>query len=399
MGTPRKWRGRSWIAPLDGGAAEPSGLAARLAKAGLSAGISDDYSATAAGLLFSARTGFVRNLYRCPTDRIGRTSGDIVRLTNGTELIDQAAASPQGRLAFSSGRERFDIWGVPLDGDTGKVTGAPYRITDTLAPTANPDISKDGSKLLFGSSRNGFTQIWQKDLASGREFVAATGPEGAGYGRWTPGGRILFVQPSGGSNDLFLLDPANGPARKLASGTRAWDVDSKERIALVSGAGIETLDLQTGARSSILRAPDHTTLSEASFSPDGRWILFSGANLALRAHLRSSARRNEGDSRGRLAAPDRRQRQGGQAAFLTPRQPHLLHPRSRRHARDLRRRVQYPDRPSPRPDVRSMQIPFTAAFAFSVNRQALEIGVAHDKVVMILGEYSSNIWVADLVPR
>ena len=163
-----------WIAPLDGGAAEPSGLAARLAKAGLSAGISDDYSATAAGLLFSARTGFVRNLYRCPTDRIGRTSGDIVRLTNGTELIDQAAASPQGRLAFSSGRERFDIWGVPLDGDTGKVTGAPYRITDTLAPTANPDISKDGSKLLFGSSRNGFTQIWQKDLAMGVARAALT---------------------------------------------------------------------------------------------------------------------------------------------------------------------------------------------------------------------------------
>ena len=236
-------RGDLWVARLAGGDPESTGLAARMAKAGLGSGPVDDAIWTAEGLLFSARTGLVRNLYRCPLDNQGKATGDVVRLTNGTELMGDPSVSRDGRMVFSSGRQRFDIWAITLDALTGRAAGPPHRITDTLATTANPDISPDGRRLIFGSSGHGYTEVWEKDLVTGKEWVAATGPEGATYGRLLKSsGGILYVQPTAGRDDVYLGN------RKLALGTRPWDADSKENTVLVSGAGIDALNISTGQR-------------------------------------------------------------------------------------------------------------------------------------------------------
>ncbi len=233
------WAGDDFhVAEREGGKVESTGIGTRLAKAGIGPGPFPDAVWTRYGLIFSARTGFARNIYRCPLGLNGKATGDIVRLTYGSELMGDASVSREGRVVFSSGRQRFDIWGIPLDADSGKAKGAPYRITDTLAPTANPDISADGKQLIFGSSRNGYTEVWEKDLVTGKEQIVATSPEGASYGRLLKSGsEILYVQPMGGNDKVYL------GKSKLAVGTRPWDADSKGTTVLVSGAGIDALDV------------------------------------------------------------------------------------------------------------------------------------------------------------
>jgi Tol biopolymer transport system component len=381
--------GDLWVAPRDGGQPESTGMAARAAKAGLGRGPFDDAVWTSDGFLFSARTGFVRNLYRCPADKRGKAAGDVVRLTSGTELAGEPAVSRDGRMLFSSSRQRFDIWGLPLDANTGRMGGAPVRITDTLSPTATPDISADGRRLIFGSSRNGFTEVWEKDLTSGKERVAATGPEGASYGRLLKtSGAILYVRPAGGHDSLYLAN------RKLAAGTRPWDVDSKETTALVSGPGIDALDLATGQRTSLLSAPGQTVLSQASFSPGDGWILFRAETPPANARIyvaparggtwvpltdgAASADKPRFSPDGRLVyfVVDRAGIRGIDAVRFDPRSGSALG--------------------EPFPVFR----PAAAALSLlNVNQQALDIAVAGDKLVTILCEIKSNIWIGDPVPH
>ena len=390
-----------WVAPLDGGAPEPTGLAARTAQAGLGPGPFEDGTWTAAGFLFSARTGVVRNLYRCPLDSHGKAAGDAIRLTNGTELIGDAAASRDGRVVFAAGRQRFDIWGLPLDGNTGKPTGAPYRITGSLAPTANPDLSADGRKLLFGSARNGYTEVWEKDLSTGRESVAASGAEGATYGRWLKtSGRIVYARPAAAHNDVYLGD------RELAAGARPWDVDTAETTLLLTGQGIDALDLRTGQRAPLIRAPPHTTLSRASFSPDGRWILFLAE--AAPGSVAPAARIYVAPAAYIYAAPAR----DNQWLPLTDGANKVDHPRfspgggviyytldgdGTRAIQALRfdpRAGRPLGEPFPVFQPRNPRLSL-----FDVNPQAQEIAVARDKLVMILCESTFTIWMGDLVPQ
>jgi len=376
-----------WVAPAGGGTPESTGIEPRLAKAGLDNGPFPDALWTSEGFLFSARTGFVRNIYRCPLGRDGKANGDVARLTNGTELMGDTSAARGGRIVFSSGRQRCDIWGLPLDAASGKAKGPPYRITDTLAPTANPDISADGRRLIFGSSGNGFTEIWERDLTTGKEWVAATGPEGASYGRLLKSSSgILYVQTMASHDDVYL------GKRKLAAGTRAWGADSKETTVLVSGAGIDALNVLTRVRVPLLTAPSRTKLSQASFSPDDRWVLFLAETPETSRVYVAPAGGGEWlpvtDSAAKAGKP--RFSPDGRLIYFT---------RDGGGTREIRA-VRFNPQGGVVGEAFSVFRPPAARLSLAtVNPQALEIAVARDKLVTIFCESTSNIWIGDLVLR
>ena len=116
--------------------------------------------------------------------------------------------------------------------------------------------------------------MWEKDLKSGRERLVATSPEGAAYGRLLKSSaEILSVRPTAGHPDIYIGD------RKLAAGDRAWDANRTASTVLVSGAaGIDAIDVATKQRAPLIPAPPQTMLSDASFSPDERWIVFTATS-------------------------------------------------------------------------------------------------------------------------
>jgi Tol biopolymer transport system component len=379
-----------YVAPREAGTAQSAGIGPRFAKAGIGPGPFPDAVWTRYGLIFSARAGFTRDLYLCPLDRHGKSNGDIVRLTNGTELLGDPSVSREGRIVFASGRQRFDIWGVPLDAASGKAKGQPYRITDTLAPTANPDISADGRRLLFGSSRSGFTEIWEKDLDTGKEWVAATSPEGASYGRFLRSGGLLYVRPVAGHDEVYLGN------RRVAVGTRAWDADRQAGTILVSGAGIDALDAATGQRVPLLQAPAQTTLSEASFSPDDGWVLFVAKTLRTSRIYIAPARGGDWlpitDSVTNAGKP-RFSPDGGLIYFTID-----GFTTDGEGTREIA--AVHFDSQGGRVLGEAFPVfqPATARLSLhSVNPEALSIAVARDKLVTILCEQTSTIWIGGLV--
>ena len=65
--------------------------------------------------------------------------------------------------------EDFNIWGLPIDADQGRITGELLRLTQSAADDRNPALTLDGKRLFFGSNRTGNQDIWVKDLSSGKE--------------------------------------------------------------------------------------------------------------------------------------------------------------------------------------------------------------------------------------
>jgi len=268
-----------WVTGLERDRAERVGLSGPVSRAGGSLAAVDDMIWTDRGLIFSLRTGWTRNLFRCAVTADGKAEGELTQLAGGVIGAELPAVSRTGQMVFVSGTQRFDVWGLPLDAGHGKATGSLYRITDNVAPNEYPALSPDGGRIAFASPRNGASQIWIRDVAKGEEEVVAAGP-GASNPVWLrSGAQIAYAQKTARRYDEYVLDLATKSARKVFEGGYFWDVKGDGSVALAhkDDAGsnnLFTVEVASGKTSLLARAAGDSELGDAVYSPDDRWIAF-----------------------------------------------------------------------------------------------------------------------------
>jgi Tol biopolymer transport system component len=134
--------------------------------------------------------------------------------------------------------------------------------------------SKDGTKLVFQSERepgNPFYQIYLMDLTSGDTSRVSTG-----IGKTT----CAFINPD--TNDVLFASTHHDPRSKQqqedelkfrASGQErrySWDYDPEMELYVKSA--------KTGTLKRITNRRGYD--AEASYSPDGRWIVFTSTRQA-----------------------------------------------------------------------------------------------------------------------
>jgi Tol biopolymer transport system component/predicted Ser/Thr protein kinase len=166
-------------------------------------------------------------------DRAGKVLGTL-----GEPAIYQSAAlSPNGtRLAVSktSGRGA-NIWLLDLS------RGTTTRFTFSSATDTSPVWSRDGSRIIFSSSRNGPLDLYEKPADGGRdeELLLKSG-EDKGATSWSPDGR-------------FLLYIVNDPKTKRDVWVLPLEGDQKP---------VPFLNTEFQERN-------------PHFSPDGRWVAYN----------------------------------------------------------------------------------------------------------------------------
>jgi dipeptidyl aminopeptidase/acylaminoacyl peptidase len=124
------------------------------------------------------------------------------------------------------------------------LAGAPRsapNIDDSLsfAVPSNPQISPDGSQVVYQVSRTNWKQntfeadLWIADIASPHQLRKLhAGPGWSGEPRWSPDGQtVAFVSDRSGRRELFVIAARGGEARKLTSvesgiGEFRWAPDS-----------------------------------------------------------------------------------------------------------------------------------------------------------------------------
>jgi Tol biopolymer transport system component len=386
-----------WVTGVESDRAVSAKLAGPVGRAGGTLESVEDMTWTAHGLLFSMRAGWVRNLYLCRMNAEGKAVGELIRLTNGTQNAGYPGVSRDGQLVFASGGERFDVWGLSLGAGQGKAVGGPFRITNSTAPAEYPAISADGRKVLFASPRNGTSQIWVRDLTSGEETVAVAGPN-ASMPLWLRDGRIGYRQKVERRAIAYLVNPQTAESRKVYEGGGLWDVDRSATLAVAeAGEDISAVELNGGKTAVILRAPPAASLSEAHFSPDDRWLVFLSDTGPAAARIYTA--RADGmkgipqiewvpvtDGRSKVNKP--RFSPDGQFIYYTE---------DRDGSRSIRA-VRF-DGNSGRAPGESFAVwdgDVPRLGLFGVSPGSLAMGLARNKLVTVLAESTSNLWVTHL---
>jgi Tol biopolymer transport system component len=165
-------------------------------------------------------------------------SGDKRQLTTGgTE--GAPVVSRGGKILFATFSHQTDIYVQDLDGSKEE------RLTFHTMDNFSAQISHDGSKVVYMSSRTGNEEIWLLDRTSGAERQLTNRDAGDWGPSWSPDDRnIVFGSDHGGKSGMWIVSVDGGALRKLGdqkSPARSplWSPDGLA-IGFISGDGGES---------------------------------------------------------------------------------------------------------------------------------------------------------------
>ena len=401
-----------WVGPVEGGEAVRTGtlqalsLFNREVPSSTTPGspshsiVAGTWEPEASQVVFSARLGDSTNLWRVPiSPETGQIRGSAQRLTFGAGLEVQPSVGAGRRLAFASLISNIDIWSLPVAASQAKVLGGVQRLSAETALENKPDVSADGKKLAFASNRSGNFDIWLKDLKDGKEIRLTVTPSDETWPVMSANGlRVAYGVVEDQKVAIYVSDSRGGMPEKVCEDCGRfddWSADGKKMLYhLGQPRRVVMLEVDSGRKRDLLVHRTYN-LYQPHFSPDGGWVTF----LAQ-------------------MGPERR------ALYIAPLQDGAT-PESEWHA--ITSGEFSDDKPRFSPDGNLLYFtsnrdgfvclwaqrldpakkPIEPAFALhhlhsarlsmlNLSLAALEISVAHDKIVFNLGELTGNIWMMDL---
>jgi Tol biopolymer transport system component/imidazolonepropionase-like amidohydrolase len=271
---------------------------------------------------FTASMSFVRTPYKSAVRDFDSRSAQPVR------GITAPVISPDGtEVAFIA---LGDLWLMPIGPSTSLGTGgAARRLTNDRFVETNPTWSPDGRSIAFSSDRDGATDLWVRDLASGADkkvasgatkaswaprgteiayinrdgALAITGRDAPVHGRtfetgrptWAPEGWIAVtsLQPYStrfreGTNQLLLVSTTGGPPRRLnpvehhSIGTRTndgpvWSRDGSKMAFVMDGVMHVMPTTPTGDVTAAPRRLSDDLANAPSWAADSKRLLYQTA--------------------------------------------------------------------------------------------------------------------------
>ncbi len=187
--------------------------------------------------------------------------------------------SPDGNsVVYASNRSGgYEIYEMDI------TSGASLRLTHGIGEVNAPEISPDGSQIVFTNISAKLSRIWLMDRNGGKphEIYSQPGADSLDP-TWSPdGARILFAVGVGTEKTLYTIRPDGSGLQKMnvdfhTRGRTDWSPDG-EWIATYAGSPF--------LWKIYMMKPDGTELHQVivggvglapAFSPDGRWIVFTG---------------------------------------------------------------------------------------------------------------------------
>ena len=266
-----------WLVPIDGGASRATDAYESFAASGIEIVDVDQQPYprewTSAGVLFSAsaRDRDVRSIWRLDLDeQSGRVTGAPRKVTLGTMYDEHPAAADDGALVFAALARHSLILGLPLDANAGRALGDVRVLHGDVAQVVRATISEDGNTIAFQRYEAKSASVWIRDLGTGRERqVAVTrrtplNPVVSPDGRW-----VAFTAShtdTGGQSGIgvgFVLPVQGGSPRKICDDCELYQwlrSDAHVVVRRPDGA-LGVIDVATG-KVIVLVIPD-TAASDA----------------------------------------------------------------------------------------------------------------------------------------
>jgi Tol biopolymer transport system component len=179
-----------------------------------------------------------RGLWRVPAFAHTASRAEPQRLPSVGNDASQPAISPsKHRLVYVNSFSHNSIWRVAVPGLEGKKQRPRNQPSLLISSTRNdnsPQISPDGKKIAFESSRSGNTEVWVCD-ADGSNAVQMTSFDGPAVTtpRWSPDSkRIAFDSNAAGEYDVYVVDADGGKPKRMTTdpandGNPSWSPDGQ----------------------------------------------------------------------------------------------------------------------------------------------------------------------------
>jgi len=233
-------------------------------------------------VVFSAGQNESSSLWEIPLSRATfRVTGAARRLTSGpgahTYPRVAAAAADRARIVFVNENIINEISSFVPNPDQDSATLERLTQDSSLVADDSPQLSADGSKLAFCSTRLGNRDIWIKDLKSGTETSVAANPWPEERPLISPdGSKVAYVsRQAGDAAAIQLWESAGSVTRKVCEDCgrpAAWFPDSRQLVvAADSKPGLLVWSAASGQSTPLLPALQRP-VAEAAISPDARWI-------------------------------------------------------------------------------------------------------------------------------
>src|SRR5262249_16140976 len=133
-------------------------------------------------VLFSAMSADATNLWEVTLSKTGKVIPPARRqtVTTSLDLYASVLAGPNGlprRMVFASLQGSMNVWSMPIDANSGRVTGSLEKLTQGNVDASIPSISAAGTKLVFVAGRSNQRSVRMRDIPTGKENIVATTDE------------------------------------------------------------------------------------------------------------------------------------------------------------------------------------------------------------------------------
>ncbi len=289
-----------WVVATDGSSAVRTGAYDALVQAGLQPNGGPRtpvpavpeprcWSSLADKVTFSIPGGDSWNLWEIElSPQTGKVIGIPQRLTTGPGSDSHASCASGGALVFAKIETRSEVWLLPFDLDRGTSTGAPERITQGPPWHENPSLAENGRFVAFTSDQSGRSNIWLRELTTGKDISVATSPFVQRYPVSNDSdARIAFSVYEKDKRAVYVSLPGGVPEKLCEGCLRATDWSRGENALLVFGGHpyqINILDIASRRQTPLVKHPDYDVLY-GRLSPDDRWISFTARVGPARARI------------------------------------------------------------------------------------------------------------------
>jgi serine/threonine protein kinase len=153
----------------------------------------------------------------------------------GEDGLMPALSRPQPgkptRLAYVRNFNDSNIWRVDTSAPGVTASSPPVLAISSTRMDAGPDLSPDGRRVVFLSSRSGGPEVWLADLdGSNAVQLTMTGSAMTAAPRWSPdGGLIAFQSNFEGQFEIYVVPAAGGKLRRITSHPASDHVPSFSR--------------------------------------------------------------------------------------------------------------------------------------------------------------------------
>ncbi len=205
-------------------------------------------------------------------------------VTDVLRLPEHALGYPQlsrGHLIFYRAPSNRGVWAVPFSLEALETTGEPFLISSN---GNHPFASPEGSLLHFLPVPPRSCQV--AVVSPNGALVRALGEPGMNLSEVTrsaDGKQIAFIQSEDTRSDLWVMDSQTGEKRRLTFGPEptsnpSWSPDGNRIVARTGGPALGNAKVMTRSVSNGSVDLDLGLATRATFSPDGRWIAYTGYN-------------------------------------------------------------------------------------------------------------------------